>query len=76
MHAERKENIRLPVDEWLNVPDRAVSEGNIREGGGRDWREGMIEKERGVDVIESKMVETRGSESDKGRQRGREKESQ
>lgn len=48
----RHNNIRLPVDKWLNLPDRSVSEGNKREGGSRDGRAGARAKERGIDVIE------------------------
>lgn len=48
----RQNNIRLLVDKWLNPPDRPISEGNKREGGSRDGREGAREKERGVDMIE------------------------
>lgn len=37
-HTCRRNNIRLLVDKWLNLPDRPVSEGNKREGWSRDGR--------------------------------------
>lgn len=50
------ENIRLLMDKWMNLHDRLVSGENKREGGNKDGREGMREKERKVDMIEWKMV--------------------
>lgn len=58
-YACRWNNIRLLVDKWLNLPDRPVSDGNKREGGSRDGREGMREEERQVDIMEGKMAERR-----------------
>lgn len=37
-HTCRRNNIRLLVDKWLNLPDRPVSEGNKREGWSRDGK--------------------------------------
>lgn len=49
-------NITLLMDKWMNLHDRHVSGGNKREGGNKDGREGMREKERKADMIEWKMV--------------------